>query len=301
MEQLELFADYKIKEGERLYVIGNGFDVHHWIDSKYTDFKEWVRKNKDADLIGLMDTFFSNECDFWADIENALGDYREDEITEFCEPESSEDFRLEHPGQWQAGVEDGIPYIFGNVMDRFRDAFNEWVRSIDIDSIEADLQLPAASKYLTFNYTETLERYYHIPEQNVLHIHGNRLANGDEFVIGHNNHRDINEPFEDDGQLLPYQNAYSEVIGVMNQWVKQPTGIIAQHRDFFSSLNKCRAVSVMGLSYNDIDMPYLMEVAMSVAPGCKWWLYYYSEKDYERAVASVSALGLKDYCLKRFD
>lgn len=57
MEQSELFADYEIKEGEKLYVIGNGFDVHHWIDSKYTDFKEWVRKNKDADLIGLMDTY----------------------------------------------------------------------------------------------------------------------------------------------------------------------------------------------------------------------------------------------------
>lgn len=301
MEQSELFADYEIKEGERLYVIGNGFDVHHWIDSKYTDFKEWVRKNKDADLIGLMDTFFSNECDFWADIENALGDYREDEITEFCEPESSEDFRLEHPGQWQAGVEDGIPYIFGNVMDRFRDAFNEWVRSIDIDGIEADLQLPAASKYLTFNYTETLEWYYHIPEQNVLHIHGNRLAMGEEFVLGHGNSRDVNEPYGDEGQLLPYQNAYSAVIEVMNQWLKNPKGIIERHKDFFKSLSNCKAVSVMGLSYNDIDMPYLKEVAANVAQGAKWWLYYYSDKDYKRAMAAAGALGLKDYCLKRFD
>ena len=34
MEQLDLFPDLGIKEDERLYVIGNGFDIHHMIDSK---------------------------------------------------------------------------------------------------------------------------------------------------------------------------------------------------------------------------------------------------------------------------
>ncbi len=301
MVQLELFEDYEIKENERLYVIGNGFDVHHWIDSKYTDFKKWVRKNKDADLIGLMDTFFSNECDFWADIENALGDYREEGITDFCEPINPKDFKYEHPGQWQAGIEDSIPYVFGNVMERFRDAFDEWVRSINIDGIEPDLQIPVASKYLTFNYTETLERYYHVPEGNVLHIHGNRLSKGDELVIGHNNNRDVNEPYGDEGQLLPYQNAYSAVIEVMNQWVKNPTSMIERHKDFFRTLNNCKAVCVMGLSYNDIDLPYLKEVAANVTPDCKWWLYYYSKKDYEKAMDAAGALGLKGYCMKRFE
>lgn len=300
MKQLELISDYEIKESERLYVIGNGFDVRHRIDSKYTDFKEWVRKNKDADLIGLMDTFFSNECDFWADVENALGDYREGEITEFCEPISSEDFKYEHPGQWQAGVEDGIPYIFENAMERFRDAFDEWVRSIEIDGIEPDMILPAASKYLSFNYTETLELFYHVPEKNVRHIHGCRMIDGDEFVLGHNNMRDVNEPYEDDGELLPYQNAYSEVIEVMNQWAKDPKVIISRNKGFFSSLSDCRAVCVMGLSYNAIDMPYLQEVAAKVTPGCKWWLYYYSKKDYERAIVAAKSLKLKDYYLRQF-
>lgn len=57
----ELFPDYEIKEEERLYVIGNGFDVHHGIDSKYVDFKKWLMRNHNGRLIGLM-TSHSRMC-----------------------------------------------------------------------------------------------------------------------------------------------------------------------------------------------------------------------------------------------
>ena len=301
MEIEELFPNYGIKEDERLYVIGNGFDIHHKIESKYWNFKEWLRKNNQTDLVGLMDVFFSNECEFWGDIENALGDYRENEITSFCEPINPEDFKYDHPGRWQAGVEDSIPAMFGDVMERFRDAFDEWVNSIIISGVEADLCLPSSSKYLTFNYTETLEKCYYIPDDNVLHIHGFRLKPGDELVIGHGNPRDINEPFEDEEELLPYQNAYSEVIGIMNQWTKNPKSIIIRNKRFFQSLKNCKAVCVMGLSYNDIDLPYLKEVASSVSKDCKWWLYYYSDKDLAKAKDVAKTLGLNDYRFKHFE
>lgn len=301
MTQQELFPDYEIKDNNRLYVIGNGFDVHHRIVSRYEDFKKWVIQNKDSHLVRMMDIFFSNECEFWADIENALGDYREERITEFCEPVSSDDFKYDHPGQWQAGLEDSIPYVFGEVMDYFRDSFNEWVWSLGISGVKADLQLPTESKYLTFNYTETLEMCYHVPDKNILHIHGSRLVKGDEFVIGHNWYRDVNEPYSDDGQLLPYQNSYSEVIRIMNQWVKSPDNLIRVNKPFFQSLKTIKAVCVMGLSYNEIDMPYLKEVATSVAKECKWWLYYYNDDDIKKAEATAKLLGLKDYCLSFFE
>ena len=299
--QLDLFPDFGIKDDERLYVIGNGFDVHHGIESKYSDFKEWIEENGYTRLVGLMDTFFSNECDFWADIENALGDYREKEITDFCEPENSDDFKYDHPGQWQAGIEDSIPYVFGEVMNDFKDVFIEWVNSIDISEIEVDLKLPSSSKFLSFNYTETLENNYYIPEKNVLHIHGNRLKKGDELVIGHGNHRDINAPYGDDEILYPYQNAYSEVIEIMNHWVKATDSIIFQNRLFFQSLHNCKAVYIMGLSYSDIDMPYLRQVLVSVNPDCLWLFYYYTPKDYQRANETAIELGLKNYRIKRFE
>lgn len=35
MNQLELFPDFGIREDERLYIVGNGFDIYHGIASKY--------------------------------------------------------------------------------------------------------------------------------------------------------------------------------------------------------------------------------------------------------------------------
>lgn len=300
-EQLELFPNYGIKEEERLYVIGNGFDVHHHIESKYSDFKNWVCKIKNTYLVDLMDTFFSNTCDFWNNIEKAFGEYDEKSITDFCKPENPEEFKYDHPGQWQAGIEDGIPYIFEDAMNNFRDAFCEWVKSIDITFAEADLQLPPRSKYLSFNYTETLERCYHIPKKNVLHIHGNRMIAEDEFVLGHNSNRSENEPYGNDNIDLPYQNAYSEVIKIMNQWKKETKDIIDGHKRFFLSLHDCKAVSVMGMSYNDIDLPYLKKISTSVASNCRWILYYYSVSDLNNAKEVANKLGLKNYSTKKFE
>lgn len=297
----ELFPTFGIAENERLYIIGNGFDLHHSIDSSYAHFKKWVMRNMHSDLVGMMDVFFSNEREFWGDIENALGEYDEESITDYCKPTENDEFKYDHPTQWQAGIEDSIPYIFGRIMEDFKDAFNDWVKSVDICGIETDLHLPQASKYLTFNYTDTLESAYGIPAQNILHLHGNRLVPKDEFIIGHGNHRNPNDPFSDDDLLLPYQNAFKEVIETMNKWRKNPTQIIAAHKSFFHSLNSCKGVCVIGLSYNPIDMPYLEQVAASVAPDCLWVLNYYSNTDHSKAEYAAKKLGLNNYNVTRFE
>lgn len=299
--QLELFPNCGVPDCERLYLIGNGFDLHHGIKSKYSDFEEYVRIKGDTRLISLMDTFFSNDRDFWGDIETALGEYNESTITEFCEPGADEDSKFEHRTGWQAGIEDSIPYLFGSAMSDFRTFFDNWVRSIEINGIRADLDLPLKAKYLSFNYTETLEKVYGIPAENVLHIHGSRLKGDGEFVIGHGLHRDVNSPFDDDSVLLPYQNAYSEVIEIMNTWYKDSELYMSRNKDFFSSLNKCTGVCIIGHSYNDIDFPYLEKVSQSVVPGCMWILKYYSIEDYKRAKKVEKDLGLSNCWLSGFE
>lgn len=302
MEQDTLFEDIGIRDDERLYVIGNGFDIHHSISSKYWDFKEWVQNNlKDSNLVSMMDVFFSNDREFWGEIETALGEYGEEEITGFCEPDNHEDFKYDHPGQWQDGIEGGVSWRFGYTMEKFRDAFEAWVKDIVISGVEPDLCLPQNAKYLTFNYTETLEAVYGIPKGNVLHIHGSRIIPGDEFVIGHGNVRDEDAPLMNEDILLPYQNAYSEVRRIMNEWVKDTKSIIKNNEAFFHSLKTTKAVCVMGLSYSEIDMPYLKKVASSVDTTCKWRFYYFTKNDFERAKTVTRELGIKNYCLQPFE
>ena len=56
-----LFPEMKQQNKKTLIVIGNGFDLASGIESSYNNFKEWLQKNGKHRLIGLMDTFFSNQ------------------------------------------------------------------------------------------------------------------------------------------------------------------------------------------------------------------------------------------------
>jgi hypothetical protein len=91
-------------------------------------------------------------------------------------------------------VEDAPNWIFKPVLDEFIEEFKNWVDSIDITNIKKIRDLPLDSKYLTFNYTETLEKVYAIPKSNILHIHGSRLSDK-EYIIGHDNPRNPNDAY----------------------------------------------------------------------------------------------------------
>ena len=43
-----------------LYILGNGFDIHHGINSKYSDYHEWLEKNDNGTyekLCAIYDTY----------------------------------------------------------------------------------------------------------------------------------------------------------------------------------------------------------------------------------------------------
>ena len=121
----------------------------------------------------------------------------------------------------------------------------------------------------------------------------------DEFILGHGNLRDEDGPLLDESIDLPYQNAYSEVIKIMNGWKKSPKQLIEKNSGFFHSLKTCKGGCVMGLSYSVIDLPYLDEVASKVAPNCNWLLYYFSEDD--KAEAFAKDRGLVNFQLLKFE
>lgn len=57
---------------KHLYIIGNGFDLHHGINSSYKNFHEWMNENN-PDVIEKVDEIYGI-CDdeWWSDFENQL-------------------------------------------------------------------------------------------------------------------------------------------------------------------------------------------------------------------------------------
>jgi len=56
----------------RLYIIGNGFDLHHEICSAYSDFKAFLKK-EDFSLFRLVEDYLP-VGEEWSELEVALGD-----------------------------------------------------------------------------------------------------------------------------------------------------------------------------------------------------------------------------------
>src|SRR5262249_34617436 len=71
---------------------------------------------------------------------------------------------------------------------KLRSLFAEWIRGLPIPqpgSVPLVRCIDPTARYLSFNYTPTLQRLYGVPEPNVLHIHGRSSDADGEMVVGH--------------------------------------------------------------------------------------------------------------------
>ena len=292
-QQPPLIPDIQL-DNNTLFIIGNGFDLAHGIKSSYWNFREWLVLNK-YNLVGMMDIFFSNHRDVWSSIEQALGEYDEGSILDYCRPD--EEFDYEHSLSSSARVEDSPMAIFRPVLEEFRQAFRDWVNSIEISGIEKVYKLNTDSRYLSFNYTDTLETEYGIAQNKITHIHGSRL-NDEEYIIGHNNNRNPSSVWDDDG-LTFEQQAYENIIVWMNEFTKQYNRNIANHSSFFDSLYDIKQIIVIGHSMSKVDWPYFREIIKNIGKEIPWIVYCHSIDDRNntnlfKSVFELSSVTIKD-------
>ena len=288
-----LFPNIPPHPSEVLYILGNGFDIAHGISSRYSDFEYWVKTKGNDRLIGMMNIFFSNEHYLWEDVETALGEYREEEIFDYCKP--IEEIDYDHPMRSVAAIEDGPDWLFKTILDDFLDSFTNWVNSIDISQARQQLQFEPQSKYLTFNYTETLEKVYGIPDDNILHIHGSRAVKGDTYIMGHNNIKPDDLYDTLNGEFYFEQDTKNKIIGWMNKLHKDTSSIIRHNAYFFRSLSGITHIVVIGHSINEVDWPYFDEVNKSVGPNALWHFHYHSSEDKKRIDAYIVHSGIANF------
>lgn len=162
----------------QLFIIGNGFDLFHELNTRYSSFKKycesvptmspWCKYKKT--LKDLLDALYTvdGECSLWSDFEAALSRPNLSVLKELWEGVGSEKFRM----------------AFESLSRQIQNAFNQWIIELDKElkntSLNVKLNLPYKANYITFNYTNTLESLYGIK---CLHIHdiAERLNNAVEY------------------------------------------------------------------------------------------------------------------------
>ncbi|BCS84113.1 bacteriophage abortive infection AbiH family protein [Prevotella herbatica] len=254
---------------KHLYIIGNGFDRHHNMNTSYLQFREWLGEKRPDVLNNINQLFDYNDDEWWQEFESNLAtaitsELVQNEVIDNYPDLGSDNF---HDADWydaEYAVENRLSEVYSDI----REAFNQWVSELEMGDKGRKIKLITDdATYITFNYTATLETLYSIDEKKILHIHG-KASTGDELVLGHGvSEKDIEDMLEKDyptdkeeGDDYVTQRAkYAAIDGVYNQR-KKTQDIINRHEDWFASLKDVTNLYFYGHSFGEVDDPYFRKI-----------------------------------------
>lgn len=245
-----------------LYIIGNGFDLWHGIPSGLGAFKQYVF-SADREVHQEVDDYLPTGKD-WCDLELALAELDTDMLVEnlshFMMPYGAED--------WSDSGHHNFQYEVGNVIERLstglRTRFAEWIRTLPIPTPETAprrlANLDPKAFFLSFNYTNTLNRLYGVDPAQVLHIHGRVDAPEEELVLGHawnpQSRRSLNKCADIEAIDPRLAEANDTIDGYFSATFKRSEELIARHKPFFGALDTVKHVVVLGHSLSPVDAIY---------------------------------------------
>lgn len=293
-----------------LYVIGNGFDIHHRIPSSYKYFRTWLEDN-DPDMLSRMDEVLGLCTDeWWNELETNLGEvsavrFFTENVASENEPDiMSEDFRSGELHNARYEIEDRL----GGLIADLKAEFQLWASQLPPgDDGEVVLVNGKEAFFLTFNYSLTLEKLYGIRPEIILHIHGSALDK-DSIVVGHGRsysviRDELDDPLPEPPDDVPaeeYEKWFQEVAAAnaddystqqakdaaasaLYNIHKDVAGIIAHNTAFFQSLKDVERIHIYGLSFADTDLPYLDAIFGSVnLSNVDVEISWFSDKDKNR-------------------
>lgn len=276
-----------------LYIIGNGFDIAHKMPTGYGDFRQWLIDNNRIDVIQELQSAYPKKINdkylLWSEFEKALGEYDLETVINW----SMESLCLTecYVGGQTIYAPDFI--LNTRLPDIINDVFSRWISSVPIATTKADYNIVQDALYLSFNYTDTLEQLYQVPESNVMHIHG-RASKGEKLIVGHN--RMINPAeYRDDKLDFRENNERMQRLTDMNKLCKPVDDIIERNENFFKKLSGITDIHVIGHSCEKLDYPYFKKTMDSVSEDVKWLFCPYKEnieKDLKRMKLLIKEIGI---------
>lgn len=296
----------------RLFVIGNGFDLHHDLETSYLDFKDYVQERR----FDVSYTFYriiaqqniEVESELWIDFENSLARIDLGEIIRY----SGEVFEYDREPALQKTL-NLFSSLAEHLSDDLHDLFTNWITDVVIPKREElicrPLELPKCARFLNFNYTPVLQAVYGIPDSQVLHIHGS-LSSPGQMVVGHGLEKATskdkvfernNDNYEELYPLLAPDESDRDieeeldvvVLDYFESTRKPVEAIIHQNTSWFNACQNVDEISVYGHSLGDVDMPYfkhLWNITKKFEP--IWNFSFYSMEGRTRVEEVITSLKI---------
>ncbi len=292
---------------KHLFIIGNGFDCYeHNLPTKYADFRSYILSRypgadeyndlipecitmPDGDEVLNMEevagyiTRVIDTCggDTWNELEYYLGESLFDSLHEDLDevPWDGPDKETMHAIYNNEDRSSSMKLVFIYIKDLFCDWVKDELSKLDFIVIKKDNISSILSKgdgFLNFNYTETLEVVYGIPDDKICHIHGKVGDAPEKILFGHGDEDDVQEWADSLGADLNFSELKREL-------KKDTMTALGEYIDFFKKMDELETIHSFGFGFADVDMFYIETIAEIVDPnGVIWFLSSFDRNNAEK-------------------
>ena len=304
-----------------LYIIGNGFDLHHGLKTNYENFREYLACT-DRDLLYKLGNYYDTRRDskFWSEFEEKLKDFDpsilEENFGNYTPDIGSDDFRDRDWYDLERYIDGELSSLKGGLQKALDNWICEVTRSSYFDDTKR-LKLDSKAFYLNFNYTDFLETKYSIPRERITYIH-NKIGEGKNLLFGHawnslkwiTTYQEIMpKGLSEEEQSRWYENqvdkydysierGYIAISRFFSSIYKNCDANIKVHSYFFSNLKNIHKIYVLGHNIDVVDQPYYKKIIrMLDSKKVDWFISDY-KNDFSRKRQALMNLGISSEKIK---
>ena len=306
-----------------LFILGNGFDIAHGIQTQYSEFRKFIislypESFELRDKIVYLEEFkgidaaeFAAEIllhamdkasgENWSNFEEALAYVNFNSKLPFAnhkENESDEE-NIDLMKDYLLYM-DILTSGFISCSKIWQEFFRVWIKGIEKQIERGQFNcIPALQKlfdsndamFLTFNYTKTLQKLYGIKK--VIHIH-NRI--GQKLIFGHGESDTVYNTQITDITSEPCISS-SFLDDMILSFKKDTTSPFKKYNDFFKKIDhQIDNVYSYGFSYGKVDSVYIKKIIECISPNATWHFTRYESDDVESL--RVKKIKLRKYGFK---
>lgn len=307
---------------KNLYIIGNGFDLHHDIPSGFPCFMVWVKEHDASFFYRLTQVYdYAWNSEWWSDFENSLAHLNFSIYANIkgnlFDPEYINDGSIDEKTDYASHK---VIEEFSAIKESLRMSFQKWLfEAYGKLNIDKKIQLQDEdSVFLSFNYTRTLEDIYGIKPEQIFHIHG-IIDNLDSMIVGHGlGLTELNDILERQkprvlGEVINKkfnlmtrlqmvtprhkELATASALESIYSLKKDIDGCIKNNIRFFDDILDVKRIFVLGFSFSPIDMPYLEKIVRRISQETHWIISWYSQEDKRRIMDFVIKFNIQNFTI----
>ncbi len=263
----------------KLYVFGNGLDLHYGLKTSTQDFLDILRTKRVYNEIDNAAEIFAYYNVLWSDFESDLAkiELNEIEANHVEYPDYISDHEYDRDSVI-TNVEEYVNSLREAIFDSLSDMIESAEQKIQNLPIDNQWQFKTEDLIISFNYTSTLEKVSNALDVPILYIHGS-FAEEEGLILGYK------EPLD----TYDYQKYSNSENG--DYYMEKQLNLI---HDFYLSLKKdyqieklksflknaksIDEVIVYGHALGDIDAPYLDYIDEAIQP-IRWRVSYHGQDD----------------------